>query len=211
MQRIWNGDFTYQAYRSILSTLKSDFPTHYLIREIPQILSQIHRPKFLVRHDVTDSLAKALEMARLENALDIRATYMIRSALSPAVFLNTPGSREMIGSIRELGHEIGLFIADDWRVQPHTSLETYVQNASHKIAQKTGCPIFSVSLQNPPPDLPQDSQFVGGKINASAPILMKWSLQDTESFWEIDQPRSAGDEPDRALLQIIVRPDVWKE
>jgi hypothetical protein len=210
MKRIWNGDFTYQAYRTILNTLKSDFPTNYLIREIPQILSQIHRPKFLVRHDVTESLAKALEMARLEHALGIRATYMIRSAPSPDAFFNTAGSSELIGSIRELGHEVGLFVADDWQTAAPTSLETYVQSETRKITQKTGFPIFSVSLQNPPPDLSYDSQFIGGKINASAPVMMKWSLQDTESFWEIDQPKPAGGEQDRALLQVIVRPDVWR-
>lgn len=209
MKRIWNGDFTYQAYRTILNTLKSDFPTNYIIREIPQILSQIHRPKFLVRHDVTQSLEKALDMARLEHTLEIRATYMFRSAPSPGSFFKQAGSIDLIGSIRDLGHEVGLFVADGWQATPHASLETYVQNETRKITQKTGFPIFSVSLQNPPPDLSYDSQFIGGKINASAPVMMKWSLQDTEPFWEIDQPKPAGDEQDRALLQVIVRPDIW--
>ncbi len=210
MKRIWNGTFTYQEYRAILTALKSNFPTNYVIREIPQILSQIHRPKFLVRHDVTKSLAKALDMARLEHALEIRATYMIQSG-PPNFFFKQAGSIDLLGSIRDLGHEVGLFVADGWQTTPDSSLEAYVQEETRRIMQKTGFPIFSVSLQYHPPYLPNDSQFIGGKINASAPIMMKWSLQDTESFWEVDQPRPAGDDPDRALLQVIVRPDVWGE
>jgi hypothetical protein len=72
-----------------------------------------------------------------------------------------------------------------------------------------GFPVFSVSFSTPIPQVPEDSQFVGSKINATSPLMMRWTLEDTQPLWEIEPPRAADYDPARALLQVIVRPDIW--
>ena len=59
------------------------------------------------------------------------------------------------------------------------------------------------------PEIPDESQFVGSKINATAPLMMRWVLDDSQPLWELEPPRNAEDDPARALLQVLVRPASW--
>jgi len=209
MKRIWDGTLSPAAYRDALNTLKTDFPTHYLIHEIPQILSQIHRPKILIRHNISGSLSKARDMARLEHELAYRASYMIQGD-SPLMDLTHDDSIGMLHKIRELGHEIGLFMVLPETPPSREELEGQVEEAGARLSNLLGFPVFSVSFSTPISGIPEDSQFVGSKINATAPLMTRWTLEDTQPFWEIEPPRAADDDPARALLQVIVRPDIWR-
>jgi hypothetical protein len=208
MKKIWDGVYSHQAYREALNALQAEFPTNYLIAEIPQILSQIHRPKILIRHDIRGSLSQAWAMARLENKLGFRASYMIQSD-SPHLDLAQQDAIALVHRIRELGHEIGLHVV--WKaLTSFPELEQHVERAGTALSHLLGFPIFSVSFSSPPPNIPEDSQFVGSKINATAHVMMKWTLEDSQTIWEIEPARAAVDDPDRALLQVIVRPEAWE-
>jgi len=208
MKQIWDGTLSPAAYRGALSALKTDFPTHYLIHEIPQILSQIHRPKILIRHNIAGSLARAWDMARLEYELGYRASYMIQGD-SPRMDLTHTGSIGILHKIRELGHEIGLFMVLPETPHSLEELERRVDEAGARLQNLLDFPVFSVAFSSQVPGIPEDSQFVGSKINATAPLMMRWTLEDSQPLWVIEPPRAAGDDPTRALLQVIVRPDIW--
>ena len=210
MKQIWDGTLTLAAYRRALGDLKTDFPTNYLIAEIPQIVSQIHRPKILLRHDISGSLSKAWDMARLEHELGYRASYMIRDG-SPDLDLYVSGTAELLHRIRGLGHEIGLSLALPEAKPALEELEARVEEAGARLSDLLGFPIFSVSFTASIPAMPQDSQFVGSKINASAPLMTRWTLEDSQPLWELEPPQAADEDPDRALLQVIVRPEVWRD
>lgn len=208
MKQIWDGTLSLAAYRGVLDALKTDFPTNYLIAEIPQILSQIHRPKILIRHDISGSLSRALDMARLEHELAYRASYMIQGD-SPRMNLTHQDTIVMLHKIRELGHEIGLYMVLPETLLSIEELGGHVEEAGTRLSNLLGFPTFSVSFSSSIPGTPEDSQFVGSKINATAPLMMRWTLEDSQPAWELVPPQTADDDPARALLQVIVRPEVW--
>ena len=206
---MWNGELTFDAYRLALEHLSREFPSNYLISDIPQILSQIHRPKLIIRHDVTDALEKAHEMAKIERDLNIRTTYLIRHR-SPGMRLLEPAARAQVGEIRDMGHEIGLNVASFPAAFASFSVEQYVQAESQKLAEILGAPVCAVSFTDPARELSADSMFIGNLVNASSPILMTWSLLDTARKWTIPPPSPAEQDPDRALLQLVVHPASWQ-
>ncbi len=209
MKQIWDGTRSLRAYRNALSTLKTDFPTNYLIAEIPQIVSQIHRPKILVRHDVSGSISRAWDMARVEHELGYRASYMIPGD-SPGLDITDPDTVGLLQRIRGLGHEIGLYQSLPDTPPPRGKIVKQVEDAGARLARLLGFPIFSVSFSAPIPETPADSQFVGSKINATAPLMTRWILDDSWPAWELEPPQAADEDPARALLQVIVRPEIWK-
>jgi hypothetical protein len=208
VKTIWTGTFSYPAYHEVLETLKMDFPSNFLISEIPQILSQIHRPKLLIRHDLRNSLEKALDMARIEFDHNVRAAYMVPCD-SKGIDLERPANLASLKKIKDLGHEIGLFMPAPKEPVASSIFERAVHQAGNRLSQRLGFPIFSVALAAPPPDLPEDSLFVGNKVNATAPIMMRWVLNDTDKIWEISDPKPAEEDPKRALIQVVVRPEAW--
>jgi hypothetical protein len=205
---IWNGELTYDAYGRALEHLIREFPANYLVSDIPQILSQIHRPKLIVRHDVVGALEKARVMAKIEHGLNIRATYLIRHQ-SSTIGRQEPTARAL-AEIRDMGHEIGLNFVSFPASLKSLSVEQYVQAESLRLSQILGAPVCSVSFTDHQPELSGDSLFIGNLVNASSPVLMKWSLLDTEQKWTISSPSPAEQDPDRALLQLVVQPASWE-
>ncbi len=205
---IWSGVYTYGAYSKALEELSRDFPTNYLIGDIPQILSQIHRPKMIIRHDVVYSLEKALVMARLERDLGLRAAYMLRGD-SPHLSLESLPSRKILNEIRSLGHEIGLNVSTALTSLPPASLVRLIQAECARLSRQLAHAVLAVSLAGPAPARSNESLFIGDRINATSAVMMKWVLSDAEEAWTISAPSPAEEDPDRALLQVIVRPEVW--
>jgi hypothetical protein len=183
MPNIWDGEFAYKTYKKTLETLKASFELHYLIREIPQILSQIHQPKVILRHDVTDCLEKALTMAEIEHG---------------------------ISKIIRQGHEVGLCLNNSHLEKFDISeVERMIQIESAKLEKQVKFPIFSVSLLNPISKTPPKSLFLGEKINASCYLMMKWSISDKKKPWKAEDIIAKSTKPYQALLQVVTRPHLW--
>lgn len=91
-------DFTLSAYRNYLAAIRKSYP--YILRFGDYFRLKLKPRSFcLIRHDVDRKPHKALEMARLENSLDIVATYCFRTKKHTF-------KPEIISSISTLGHEI---------------------------------------------------------------------------------------------------------
>ena len=209
MPNIWDGEFAYKTYKKILETVKASFKLHYLIREIPQILSQIHQPKVILRHDVTDCLEKALTTAEIEHGLSIRTTYMI-TINSPSFNINDTSSLNIINEINRMGHEVGLCLNNSHLEKSDISeVERMIQIESAILEKQVKFPIFSVSLLNPISKTPPKSLFLGGKINASCYLMMKWSISDQKKPWKAEDIIAKSTKPYQALLQIVTRPHLW--
>jgi len=209
MPNIWDGGFAYKTYKKILETVKASFKLHYLIREIPQILSQIHQPKVILRHDVTDCLEKALTTAEIEHGLSIRTTYMI-TINSSSFNINDTSSLNIISEINRMGHEVGLCLNNSHLEKSDISeVERMIQIESAILEKQVKFPIFSVSLLNPISKTPPKSLFLGGKINASCYLMMKWSISDQKTPWKAEDIIAKSTKPYQALLQIVTRPHLW--
>jgi len=209
MPNIWDGEFDYKTYKKILKTLKASFKLHYLIREIPQILSQIHQPKVILRHDVTDYLEKALTMAEIEHGLSIHTTYMI-TINSSSFNINNTSSLNIISEINKMGHEVGFCLNNSHLEKSDISeVERMIQAESARLEKKVKFPIFSVSILNPILKTSSKSLFLGKKINASCYLMMKWSISDKKIPWKTEDIMAKSTKPYQALLQVIIRPHLW--
>ena len=95
-------NFTYKSYRQLIGLLKKHdyaFANYWNY-------NQFHKP-VIMRHDVDESLDKAVKLAKLEQEEGITSTYFI---LLSTDFYNvaSQNSLDKIRRIVECGHEIGL-------------------------------------------------------------------------------------------------------
>jgi hypothetical protein len=196
----YGHDFQEEEFRIFLRKLKSRFDSHYLVSEIPQILSQIHRSKFILRHDVRSNLDTVLKMAEVEHAMGIRATFLFdlsSSDISP----ENHTVRNSIQAVRDLGHEVGLHLPDS---NPETHRDAFL--LSRKLGKYLSAPILSISFSENHHALPPGSFFISGKISASSRIMMGWHISDKTSSLERLNPRPSEKRP---MLQVIIHPENW--
>jgi len=195
-----HGPFQEKEFRQLLQKLNNQFDSHYLISEIPQILSQIHRSKFILRHDICGRLDIASRMAELENYLDIRGTFLFDPS-SPEISLARQEVRDTIRFIGQKGHEIGLHLPGK---SPEVLKEVLV--LSRKMEKHLFSPVLSVSFSEYHRELPSGSFFISGKISASSRILMGWHISDKNSRLLSSIPRPSENRP---MLQVIIHPEEW--
>jgi hypothetical protein len=197
-----NNSRQFQAwkFRDFLLQLKQHFDSHYLVSEIPQILSQIHRSKFILRHDVCTDLDTAMNMAELEHSLGIRATFLF-DLTAQEISPENHNVRQIIQAIHDFGHEIGLHLPGG-----HPEAQRDMITLSRKLEKFLAIPILSVSFSENHRDIPPGSFFIGGKISASSRILMGWHVSDKTSNLIRLNPRPSENRP---MLQVIIHPETW--
>jgi len=199
-------------YRKILESLKEHFDAHYVISEIPQIFSQILRPKFIIRHDIHQSLINGLELAKIEKEFSVRASYMI-DVLSPNLNLSKKENRSIIQEIINRGHEVGLYV---FHSSPGSgNPKTLDLNADEIISQSRHLEalikkrIFSVSFPKEYCNIPEDSFFIGQKVSASSKILMDEFLSDINDLENHQMFLSKIKKRDKKILQVLIHPELW--
>lgn len=136
--------FTYTAYEEILFLLKQN---NYEICSYSN--HQRSNRCAILRHDVDLSLEKALRFAELENRNNVQSTYFI---LLSTGFYNIFDKKayEMIKSIHDMGHEIGLHF-DEARY-PITNKEELIQHVEKEIllmSEALEMEIKTVSMHRP--------------------------------------------------------------
>ncbi|MFW6123855.1 MAG: hypothetical protein ACOC5G_01420 [Acidobacteriota bacterium] len=201
-------------YRKILKALKESFDANYVVSEIPQIFSQIMRPKFIIRHDIHHSLKKGLKLARIEKEYSIRSSFMI-NILSPHYNLKEKENLSMVKEITDLGHEIGVYIH-------HNSLEItnpdkinikedeIILQCSH-LETITNKRIRSLSFPKEFNNLPENSFFISQKVSASSKTLMEGALSDEKDFKEPKILLTTLKNPKKKILQVLIHPELWDD
>ncbi len=206
--------YSFSYYRKILEALKEYFDTNYVVSEIPQIFSQILRPKYIIRHDIHESLIKGLKLAKIENEYSIRASYMI-DVLSPDFNLKEKENLSIIKEIINLGHEAGVYVYHSFQytTDPKESdlktdgiisqcryLESVIKRNVHSVS-------FPLQYSN----IPEDSFFIGQKVSASSKILMEEALSDINDLENHQMFLSKIKNRDKKILQILIHPELWDE
>lgn len=101
-------EFSLEGYHNLLLAFKKVGYLFSLYEEIDHLLTS-ERPFVILRHDIDISLTAALEIARVEYAIGIQATYFI-PLNSP--FYNTLSSTnaDIVLQMHEMGHHIALHV-----------------------------------------------------------------------------------------------------
>lgn len=90
-------DFTLERYNELLSVAVS---STYTLLTVQDYLTAPAKRSLILRHDVDRVPERAFEMARVEQGMDVAATYYFRHR--PGVF-----DPEIMSEIADMGHEIG--------------------------------------------------------------------------------------------------------
>ena len=151
-----------------------------------------HEPQegeLFLRHDVDLSLAAAAQMAELEAARGVSATYFL---MTRSVFYNlasTEGER-LIARLRELGHRVGLHA-----VHPHVDFDDRFD------------PVLA--WHNPDPEFVNDP--VDGLVNVMSPPWFDRAhyRSDSNQYWRSGDPTQALAAREFGWLQLLTHPEIW--
>lgn len=93
-------DFTLAMYRKLCIEIKSSSYTPVTVEQYSREIKDFEAETIILRHDVDRKIEAAMNMARLEHSMDIRATYYFRKV--DGVFCPP-----IIKEIESMGHEVG--------------------------------------------------------------------------------------------------------
>jgi hypothetical protein len=147
------------------------------------------RGDVLLRHDVDLSLAAAVELAELESAAGVAATYFL---MTRSVFYNlaSPEGEHAVDRLRELGHRVALHA-----VHPHVDRDARFE------------PVLA--WHNPDPDYM--SAPVDGLANAMEPRFFHPDRyrSDSNARWRHGCPHEDLAAGRFDWLQLLIHPAIW--
>lgn len=177
-------EFTYNAYQNLLECLEHN---GYSVADYHNCDSVLH--PCILRHDIDNSLEKAVKFAELEKKMAIKATYFV---LITSDFYNvfSDKSRKLLQQIIDCGHEIGLHF--DETVYDQTMLRggiaeqiLYEKELLESVCQKE---VSVVSMHRPSKGLLESDLKVPGMINSYSQKFFKEFkyISDSRMRWRED-------------------------
>ncbi|HEY2541635.1 MAG TPA: hypothetical protein VGH92_01150 [Gaiellaceae bacterium] len=142
-----------------------------------------------LRHDVDLSLEAALEMARIEHELGVRATYFLMTE-SGFYNLDSHVGKYAQRQLRQWGHAVGLHA-----VYPHAELDGRFDKV--------------IAWHNPDPEYM--SQPIGGAVNVmEEPYFTPGHYRsDSNASWREGCPHEQLAAGAFEWLQLLVHPEIW--
>lgn len=137
-------EFTYDKYKYLLDLLKKKNYTFCNYEN-----HEKYRKCVILRHDVDFTLEKALMLAKLENAENVKSTYFV---LLSTNFYNvfTKESFQILEQIKTLGHEIGLhFDEKRYEITCIEKLEYWINRESECMRSALDQEMKVVSMHRP--------------------------------------------------------------
>jgi hypothetical protein len=151
-----------------------------------------HEPQdgeIFLRHDVDLSLGAATQMAELEAARGVSATYFL---MTRSVFYNlaSPEGERLIALLQELGHRVGLHA-----VYPHVDCDERFD------------PVLA--WHNPDPEFMNAP--VEGVVNVMSPPWFdrEHYRSDSNQHWRSGDPTPAFAAREFDWLQLLTHPEIW--
>jgi hypothetical protein len=202
------SDFTHSHYKQLLLEAKKEYEF------IEFNSSEINKDKktILCRHDVDLSIHEALNLAQIENEINVKATYFL---LPHSEFYNLfeKSITEKVNEVISLGHSVGLhFDPIYYNIKTKEELE-YWLNFEKEIIQK----IFKVqinvfSFHNPTEEILKfDDLSYAGMINTYAnEIKVNVAYcSDSNGYWRFKRMYDVISTDKPKKLQILTHPEWW--
>lgn len=176
-------NFTYKEYVELINLLKNknyNFSNYLNCDEYGRAV--------VFRHDIDNSLEKALEIARIENENKVSSTFFV---LLSTNFYNifSKESNEVLTEILNLGHNIGLhFDEKRYEISSVEDLEYWVEWECNILGAVLKKEIKTVSMHRPSKwILENDIQFKGLVNSYSKKFLSDYKyLSDSRMHWRED-------------------------
>lgn len=175
--------FTYDEYKYSLELLEEN---NYTFCDYTDY-SNLERCVIL-RHDVDFSLNKTLDIARIENIKNIKATYFI---LLSTNFYNifSRESFEILKELTYLGHNIGLhFDERRYDIADYKSLDFYINKEKNILEDMLEKRVYAVSMHRPSKWILESDIELNNIINTYSNCFLKEFkyLSDSRMVWRED-------------------------
>lgn len=172
--------FTYEAYKKLIEKLKNN---DYCLTDYHN--DQVYKKSVILRHDVDNSLEKALAFSQYEQQLGVKSTYFV---LLTSNFYNIASqkSRSILKQIQGMGHEIGLHFDEIvYGELEKESLIQCVEKEAEIMRQLTGLEISTVSMHRPSKQTLENDYVFPTLINSYSQKYFKSYkyLSDSRSHW----------------------------
>lgn len=200
-------DFTRDHYREILrsSLKKYDFRTYTDFKESKRCI--------LLRHDVDASVPSALEIAKIEKDLGVKASYFILLH-SPWYNLLEREQSDCVKKIIRLGHHIGLhFDTGYYAIKTERELNKYLKLEKEFLEQLFETKIEAFAFHNPDlQSLKFDKWKYAGMINTYAGFFRKNAgyISDSNGYWRHNRLIDEIKNEKHKILQILTHPLHWQ-
>lgn len=176
-------NFTYEGYVELINLLKDrkyNFSNYLNCDE--------HERTVIFRHDIDNSLEKAIQLARLEHENNITSTYFV---LLSTNFYNifSKESNELLKEMMAMGHHIGLhFDEKRYEISSVKDLEYWIEWESNILGAAIGKEVKTVSMHRPSKwILENDIEFKGLVNSYSKKFLSDFKyLSDSRMHWRED-------------------------
>lgn len=152
-------EFTYAAYRDMLRLLKEHRYAFCRYSDYESAARCV-----ILRHDIDQSIDKAVTLAELEAAEGVPSTWFV---LLRTDFYN-PASRASLDGIRALlamGHDVGLHF-DEVAADPKLPVADAIRQEAAILSDICGAPITSVSMHRPSRATLDADLVIPGMINS---------------------------------------------
>ena len=151
--------FSYTSYEGLIKTLQE---AGYIFTDY-QCYEKYSRCVIL-RHDIGNSIEKALRLAELEARLGVKSTYFV---LMTTDFYNPSSKKSLEGlrKIQEYGHEIGLHF-DEMAYDELDDVVGAILKEAKVLSEILGTPITIVSMHRPSLKTLEANYEIPGMINS---------------------------------------------
>lgn len=201
--------FTQTDYVNILQTALDSNYSFIRFSELTKL--DTPRNQILLRHDVDQEIHHILELATLENKLNIKATYfvMLRSSAYNLLSLE---SRKVIFDLLDMGHELGLhFMGELHRSNPTVDVISEISREISILESEFKTQVTSFSLHQPTQAEIQAKYTLPGIINTYHPdelSAFKY-ISDSNMNWREGHPAAMIAAKTHLNLQILTHPMWW--
>lgn len=199
--------FTYDDYKNLLETFKKSGYKFCKYDELVPYKSQV-----ILRHDIDMSLNAALQIARIEYGLGVRAHYFV---LLKTEFYNlcSPASQNIIKEIRNLGHEFGLHF-DAAQYDDNIDVIQRGANIECEILEKIiAAPVESISFHRPAKSIQGMPERLAGRLHAYQPQFFSEIayISDSQGRFRFGHPLDSEAYQNKSAMQLLTHPIWWTQ
>ena len=211
--------FSYDEYKEIISLIQEYLP----IVDFNDVIDNNLDKYCVIRHDVEYSLDRALQLAKLENELNVKSTYCIqvRNNIYNAI---SDKNIELVKQIHTLGHEIALH-QDPPAGLDDNGLKKYLLQDIKVLSTYYDLPIKVFSYHRPKQEYLQKYFTVGDLINTNGNKFFHYFngkgtinpeerdvtyLADSNHLWKWGDPKDV-DFSKINKLQMNMHPYSWSK
>lgn len=152
-------EFTYKGYSNLLHNIRESgysFADYHNYANYSRCV--------ILRHDIDNSIEKAVKLAELENKFGVKSTYYV---LLTSDFYNPSSKKSLKGlrQIQQLGHEIGLHF-DEMAYNRMDDVVDIIKKEAYILSNIINTPITTVSMHRPSPATLEANYNLSPMINS---------------------------------------------